>query len=155
SRRLLIRVKGGYPHHASAVSNRGLQSYTCARARIPSLSVLLALTVAALLGGATGLAMPRHPRNIGFRPGLRGQSHAPINLRKHSPRLRKRILVGRPSKCRLAARPSEPRAAVCGRRGDNSSSSSGSLDSRSDQRRGYRVDIETDSVTQVNDESEK
>jgi len=61
SRRLLIRVKGGYPHHASAVSNRGLQSYTCARARIPSLSVLLALTVAALLGGTTGLGHAASP----------------------------------------------------------------------------------------------
>ena len=36
-------------------------SYTCARARIPSLSVLLALTVAALLGGTTGVGQTASP----------------------------------------------------------------------------------------------
>jgi lysophospholipase L1-like esterase len=36
-------------------------SYTCARARIPSLSVLLALTVAALLGGTTGVGQAASP----------------------------------------------------------------------------------------------
>lgn len=36
-------------------------SYTCARARIPSLSVLLALTVAALFGGTTGVGQAASP----------------------------------------------------------------------------------------------
>src|SRR5215813_8932221 len=36
-------------------------SYTCARARIPPLSVLLALTVVALLGGTTGVGQAASP----------------------------------------------------------------------------------------------